>query len=728
MKTPPMPPVRLAVYGDLNLNYVDGSAIWAVSLVEALAGLPNVQVSFFLKAAVTKTEVIRPILDLPNVQVIPPDPNGEKVLSPPAALAAIRSHEGARPYTAVVLRGFALCRQAARESALAGRLWTYLTDIPHQADALGASDRQEIRAIIQASRHVLCQTQQFADYFTSIFPESRGKLHLLPPMIPTQDTDPIGEPARPDGVFRICYAGKFAPLWASREMLATFKDIQQRHGKYVALHVFGDKIHNPPEDPLFKPDVLAGLKKTPGVVWHGRSTRVEVLRQLPGMSLGWAWRPAALEDHTLELSTKFLEYGISGLPVLLNANPVVRGVLGDDYPLFARTEAQARARLADAMCDASLLAEAGARCKAVAGRYTIAAIRRDYLAPLLMPTSLALETPLPKPGKPRLLVAGHDLKFADTLLGRLASRYEITRNYWWGHSHHDVHLSATSHDDADVVFCEWCLPNAVWHTTQPQRQKPVVIRFHRQELYTEHPRRLNMAHVRRMIFVGEETRRAAIETFQWQAHADKLVVIPNYVDTAAFDLPKTPDASFNLGIAGVVPSMKRLDLALDVLEAVRHADPRFRLFIKGRRPQEYPWFRQGRQGETVYYTQLLARIADTPGLRDAVVFDGWGTDMGAWYQKIGAILSVSDYESFHLAVAEGAASGAIPIVRNWEGADEIYPSQWICRDVQEMAGRILAQARDPDIAAQRAQVRQHIQRTFDISHIEAQYDRILAAL
>ncbi|VFR35313.1 Glycosyltransferase [plant metagenome] len=719
--------IRIALYGDLNLNYVDGSAIWAVSLVEALSGLPDVRVSFFLKAAVTKQEVIRPILEIPNVDIIPP-PEGEKMLSPAAALDAIAAKESGAPFDAVVLRGFALCKQAARRPSLAGRLWTYLTDIPHEEQSLGEEDRQEIRAIIQASRHVLCQTRQFADYFTSIFPESRGKLNLLPPMIPAFETKTSPREARPDGVLQICYAGKFAPLWASREMLRAFATLRKLQGKTTELHVFGDKIHNPPEDPSFKPDIQAGLRKTPGVVWHGRTTREDVLRQLPSMSLGWAWRPAALEDHTLEISTKFLEYGLSGLPVLLNANAVVRDVLGEDYPLFARTEDQAQALLVDAAKNPELLKLAAERCQDVAGRYTIDAIRRDHLAKLIEPAPKPLSITLPRARKPRLLVAGHDLKFADALLKRLESHFEVDRNYWWGHAHHDVRLSEDSHRDADVVFCEWCLPNAVWHTTQPRDIKPVVVRFHRQELYTDHPRKLDMRYVRRMIFVGEETRRAAIEKFQWQDHADKLVVIPNYVDTATFDLPKTPDAPFNIGIAGVVPSMKRLDLALDVLETLRNADPRFRLFVKGRRPQEYPWFRQGRQGEAQYYLRLLQRIKDTPLLQDAVTFDGWGSDMGDWYRKIGAVLSVSDYESFHLAIAEGAASGAIPIVRDWHGAEEIYPGQWICGSIQQMADRILETANDPDTAGQRAKIKHHIRQSFDIGHVEQRYIRVLEDL
>src|SRR5215475_382799 len=50
--------------------------------------------------------------------------------------------------------------------------------------------------------------------------------------------------------------------------------------------------------------------------------------------VGLSWRHPEL-DSSLELSTKVLEFGQLGLPVILNRTPMHEALLGADYPLFA---------------------------------------------------------------------------------------------------------------------------------------------------------------------------------------------------------------------------------------------------------------------------------------------------------------------------------------------------------------------------------------------------------
>ncbi len=55
--------------------------------------------------------------------------------------------------------------------------------------------------------------------------------------------------------------------------------------------------------------------------------------------------------------------------------------------------------------------------------------------------------------------------------------------------------------------------------------------------------------------------------------------------------------------------------------------------------------------------------------------------MPEWYAGVDYVLSTSDFESFHFTVADGAAAGCVPVVLPWEGADEIYPRNWISPSV-----------------------------------------------
>ena len=95
-------------------------------------------------------------------------------------------------------------------------------------------------------------------------------------------------------------------------------------------------------------------------------------------------------------------------------------------------------------------------------------------------------------------------------------------------------------------------------------------------------------------------------------------------------------------------------------------------------PWEHWWVWQ-HQEERAAYFEALRRVQRSPLLRDAVVFDDAGPDVAAWLRRIGFVLSTSDDESFHVAPAEGMASGAVPVIRHWPGAETIYDPRWITR-------------------------------------------------
>jgi glycosyltransferase involved in cell wall biosynthesis len=52
----------------------------------------------------------------------------------------------------------------------------------------------------------------------------------------------------------------------------------------------------------------------------------------------------------------------------------------------------------------------------------------------------------------------------------------------------------------------------------------------------------------------------------------KIIALPNTVEVGQLERPKLDGARFSLGFVGMVPSRKRIDLALDVLEELRRDD------------------------------------------------------------------------------------------------------------------------------------------------------------
>src|SRR5699024_6530728 len=167
-----------------------------------------------------------------------------------------------------------------------------------------------------------------------------------------------------------------------------------------------------------------------------------------------------------------------------------------------------------------------------------------------------------------------------------------------------------------------------------------------------------------------------------------MKLIPNMIDVDKFAHPKKETSTYHLGIVGILPRLKRIDRAVDILEKLWQTDDRFKLFIKGKLPNELSWMKQ-RKDEMAYYNDVFTRIEEAPW-KENVIFSGFGNDMGEWFEDIGFTLSTSDLEGFHLAPMEGIASGAVPVVFNWEGAESIYPPEVIVDDVDEAVARILA--------------------------------------
>ena len=291
--------------------------------------------------------------------------------------------------------------------------------------------------------------------------------------------------------------------------------------------------------------------------------------------------------------------------------------------------------------------------------------------------------------KKKILIAGHDLKFAKFIMETIEARgdLELLVDQWQGHSKHDEEQSHRLLNQADTIFCEWGLGNAVWYSRHKKAGQKLVTRVHAQELKTRHLDQCLHDNIDHYIFVSPYYFELMIAEFSLQREKCKMIF--NMVDTELLDKPKLPGAEFHLGMIGDVPQSKRLDRALDIFEKLYAKDKRYKLFVKGKRPEDYPWMHsKAKADEMAYYQRQYQRIKDN-GWQDNVIFEGFGP-IDEWLQKIGWILSVSDHESFHLAVAEGMASGAFPLVYQWPGVDTIYPHFAIKSSLDEAASTVVA--------------------------------------
>ncbi len=664
--------IRIAVYGDVNLNIIDGSAIWLSSLVQVLNRIEGTEVTVLRKAPERRDLVTAELAELPRVRVV--GAASAAPLTPEQALDELERLDDRHDFDIVVLRGYALARQAVARPRLAGRLWIYLTDIPQDPLTLSEADRARISDIAERCDRLLCQTEQLRSHLEAIAPAAATKSVLLPPMVAPVFSE-VGDARAATGgrVRRLFYAGKFAPGWGVLELVAAYARLRARHPT-LELHIAGDKVHDPPDEPAFKSEVESALTSTEGLVWHGGVTRARVAGLLGDADVALSARDQRL-DNSLELSTKLLEYAAAGVPAVCNRVPLHVDLFGDDHPLFVDGLDDLEIVLDKIISDPQEWQRARATGRQVATEFGY-----DRVAERLGPHLRRRVPDVVSPGarSPRVLVAGHDTKFFDAISTHLTLCGAAVRfDRWAGHALHDEARSRQQLDWADVIICEWALGNAVWYSRHRRHGQRVIVRLHRMELETTFPRDIAIGSVDRVVVVSELFRDKAVAQLGWPS--ERIVVVPNWVDTLLLDRPKLPGAEFNLGLLGWIPHRKRVDRALDVIERLAGADRRWRLYLGGKLPWELPWVWK-RLDEREYLTAQLDRIRRSPVLRRAVSIDGNQTNVASWLRKIGFVLSPSDDESFHLAPAEGMASGAVPVIWPWDTAAQVYGRRWLCSD------------------------------------------------
>jgi glycosyltransferase involved in cell wall biosynthesis len=318
------------------------------------------------------------------------------------------------------------------------------------------------------------------------------------------------------------------------------------------------------------------------------------------------------------------------------------------------------------------------------------------------------------------------LKFARPLVDHYGRHpdYRVLTDTYRGHVITDERKSKALLRQADVIFCEWALGNLEWYSRNKHADQSLVVRLHLQELNVPFLDRVLWDAVDAVFLIAPETRNEFLQRFPQLA--DRTRLIYNLVDLAAFDLPKHDDARFTLGVVGVAPRRKRPDLAIEIVRQLREHDPRYTLRVKGRNPREYEWLWR-RPEEREFYERLLEAIE--PDVADGtVVLDPQGNDVGEWFRGIGHVLSTSDFEGSHQAVAEGMASGAVPAIRNWRGADMLYPERFVFETVGDAVARIRRSTDEESWDAESRACRRFARRHFDASAIAARYDRWLAEI
>jgi len=310
--------------------------------------------------------------------------------------------------------------------------------------------------------------------------------------------------------------------------------------------------------------------------------------------------------------------------------------------------------------------------------------------------------------RPRVVIAGMDLKFIEPVKAALAEDYDVRVDEWLGHNWHDPAQSKKALAWADIVWCEWLLGNAVWYVKNKKPYQKLFIRTHRFEITRAFGSLIDWSRVDALMTVSYYY----IEKFAEEFHVPRSIMrlLPNGVpDDKLTPTPRDEKSRTIISLVGALPKLKGLHRAYELLKTLRAHGP-FELRVYGNLPGEISWIQKD-PAEGEYYT-ACEEYAKANGLSDHITWMG-KKPLAELYGDIGFVLSLSDPlefgESFHLAPAEASCAGAMGLILRWRGSEYIYPREFIFDSIDDMAPVILRAARDGDYhAACSQQLREHL--------------------
>ena len=142
---------RVLICGNPDLNYIDGSSIWAQTIALAISKSRKAKVDFIAKSTPDRDELFGPLKSDPNIRIVDGTDTkywggkASRRLSQPMMAELLVKLDSKKPYDAIVVRGLEIASQLLRAPKILERCWLYLTDIPQDISKYSSAQRNEMK-------------------------------------------------------------------------------------------------------------------------------------------------------------------------------------------------------------------------------------------------------------------------------------------------------------------------------------------------------------------------------------------------------------------------------------------------------------------------------------------------------------------------------------------------------------------------------------------------------
>jgi pentatricopeptide repeat protein len=234
---------------------------------------------------------------------------------------------------------------------------------------------------------------------------------------------------------------------------------------------------------------------------------------------------------------------------------------------------------------------------------------------------------------------------------------------------------------SDISWFEWCTDMVVEASKLPKVCRSVV-RLHRFEAYNDWPSRVQWENIDVLITVGNSfVKDALLKQVPDIENRTRLVTIPNGVNLDKFKFIDRGRGK-NLACVGYLNMRKNPMFLLQCMQKLHYIDAEYKLFFAG-------------NFQDPMLEQYIRHMVEALELTDVVFFDGWQEDINSWLQDKHYIVSASIGESQGMGMLEAMACGLKPIIHNFPGASQIFPSEFLFGISEEFCEQILSDTYQP---------------------------------
>jgi glycosyltransferase involved in cell wall biosynthesis len=234
---------------------------------------------------------------------------------------------------------------------------------------------------------------------------------------------------------------------------------------------------------------------------------------------------------------------------------------------------------------------------------------------------------------------------------------------------------------SDISWFEWCTNMAVEASKLPKVCRN-IIRLHRFEAYGDWPGFVRWENIDSLITVGNSfVEEALLQRVPNIRNRTQLIKIPNGVNLDKFEFTDRSRGK-NIASAGYLNMRKNPMFLLQCMQKLHYIDPEYKLFFAG-------------NFQDSMLEQYIRHIVRALKLTDVVFFDGWQEDMNAWLMDKHYIVSASIGESQGMGLLEAMACGLKPVIHNFPGADQIFPTEFLFNISEEFCQQILSGTYEP---------------------------------